>query len=332
MRRQTMWVGAALVVAGVGALGAGGCQRQDEGTALPKEPVPVTIATGAAEQEAAKPSGAQASPGAQPGGERAGLAAEPVLTGSSEPHRRSTISANQSGTVRGVHVEEGQTVEAGQVIVTLDTTDFDLRLRQADAAVRAARVQVETAKIEADRARKLLASKAVPERQADLAVAQERAAGAALQQALVVRDMAKRSISEAEMRAPYDAVVVKRHISEGEAATAVPPTAFVTIEQRSPIDVRLEVPSVRLREVTVGTPVRVSFPAIGVSLDGTVTRMVPSVDPRSRAAVAIVELPNADGAIAPGLFAEARLRPVAAAKERDAKVEGGGPKAVEVTP
>ena len=38
----------------------------------------------------------------------------------------------------------------------------------------------------------------------------------------------------------------------------------------------------------------------------TITRVIPSVDPRSRAAVAIVELPNADGSIAPGLFAEAR--------------------------
>ncbi|MEZ4269767.1 MAG: efflux RND transporter periplasmic adaptor subunit [Myxococcota bacterium] len=299
-----------------------GCDRGEEGAALPNEAVPVSI-SGAAEAPAEAADGA-AKPGApadkpadapQPA---AKLQADAIFTGSSAPHRRSTISANQSGTVRGVFANEGETVTAGQVIVQLDTTDFDLRLRQAQAAVRSAQVQVQTARIEADRAKKLLASNAIPERQNDMAVAQTRAAGAALQQAIVVRDMAKRSISEAEVRAPFDAVVVRRHISEGEAAASMPPTPYLTLEQRSPLDVRLDIPSVRLRDVAVGTALRVRFPALDREVEGTVTRLVPSVDPRSRAAVAIVELPNADGSIAPGLFAEARLaapaRPVEAAK------------------
>jgi RND family efflux transporter MFP subunit len=294
------------------ALGAAGCDRAEEGATLPKEAVPVTIGGvanaaepsvdgGTAPTAAAPATGAPEAHAASPR-----IEADAVYTGSTAPHRRSTISANQSGTVRGVYANEGETVTAGQVIVELDTTDFDLRLRQAQAAVRAAQVQVQTARIEADRAKKLLESNAIPGRQNDLAVAQTRAAGAALQQALVVRDMAKRSIEEAKVRAPFDAVVVRRHISEGEAATSMPPTPYLTLEQRSPIDVRLDIPSTRLREVSVGGALRVSFPALGTTLDGTITRVIPSVDPRSRAAVAIVELPNADGSIAPGLFAEAR--------------------------
>lgn len=313
MRLVAQSARAVLLLSSALTLSLGACDRAEEGATLPSAAVPVTIggtteapaeaADGPAHVGAAPATPAEAGDAAKP---RPRLEAAAVFTGSSAPHRRSTISANQSGTVRGVFANEGETVTAGQVIVKLDTTDFDLRLRQAQAAVRAAQVQVETARIEADRAKKLLASNAIPARQNDLAVAQTRAASAALQQALVVRDMAKRSIDEAEVRAPFDAVVVQRHISEGEAAASMPPTRYLTLEQRSPIDIRLDIPSVRLRGVTVGTPVRVRFPALDLEVDGAVTRLVPSVDPRSRAAVAIVELPNVDGAIAPGLFAEAR--------------------------
>ncbi len=313
MRRVAQAARAALWLSCTLALALGACHRADEGVALPKEAVPVSIggatkASGEAADGAASAGAPPAKPAAAEGADTrsAKLEADAVFTGSSAPHRRSTISANQTGRVLRVFADEGETVTEGQVIVQLDTADFDLRLRQAQAAVRAAQVQVETARIEADRAKKLLASHAIPERQNDLAIAQARAANAALQQALVVRDMAERSISEAEVRAPFDAVVVQRHISEGEAAAAMPPTRYVTLEQRSPIDVRLDIPSRRLRGVSVGTPVRVRFPALELEVDGTITRLVPSVDPRSRAALAIVELPNTDGAIAPGLFAEAR--------------------------
>lgn len=298
MRLMDVAAIAVLTLGSALALGLGGCKGDEQGAALPKAPVPVTIA--------AETTSGGATADGQSQGEGAGVP-EAILTGSTDAHRRSTISANQSGTVRGVHVREGDTVKAGQVIVSLDTTDFELYLRQANASIRAARVQVDTARIELDRSKKLLESKAIAARQNDAAVAQERGARAALQQAQVVRDMAQRSISEAEIRAPYDAIVVRRHISEGEAATAMPPTALITLEQRSPIDVRLDIPSARLRELSVGTPVRVRIPALGVELAATITRLVPSVDPRSRAALAIVEVPNEDGALAPGLFVEARL-------------------------
>lgn len=58
------------------------------------------------------------------------------------------VSARVNGTVLSVHVEDHQTVEAGQLLVRLDPRDFELRLQQAEAAVAVATARLRQAEIE----------------------------------------------------------------------------------------------------------------------------------------------------------------------------------------
>lgn len=278
------------------------CAKKAEGVSLPDVATPVTIQTSVAAGEAAERAGDVAL-------QRSTSSAldNLMMTGSTAAHRRSTLSARVSGIVAQVNVREGDRVKEGDVLVIFDDRDVALQVKAAGAAIAAARVGVDTAKVESDRAAQLVESKAIPSQQSDLATAQWRGARAQLQQALVGKEMAEARLSDTTIKAPYDAVVIMRHANEGEYIMTMPPGPLVTLEEVGVIDVRIAVPASRLGEITVGTPVRVTVPSRKITREGEITRLVPTMDPRTRTATAIIELEDPDAALIPGLFAEVQV-------------------------
>ena len=121
----------------------------------------------------------------------------PVVSVSGEvvPAVWATVSAQQGGTVVAVPVEAGSVVATGDVLVQLDTTDADLAVRQAEAALEAAQAQL--ALLEAG------------PRAEDVAVAEAQvaAAQAAVGQAQARRDQAAGGVTEADIAAAEADVV-----------------------------------------------------------------------------------------------------------------------------
>ena len=108
------------------------------------------------------------------------------FTGTTEAHRKSTLTPRVGGTIAKVHVRDGDSVKAGDAIVSIDVSDTVLRVKQAEAALKTAEVQRTTAKIEWDRARLLLQDKAMPQSQFDAVDARLKGAEAGVVQAQVV--------------------------------------------------------------------------------------------------------------------------------------------------
>jgi len=230
-----------------------------------------------------------------------------TMTGTTEPHRRSTLMPIVPGIVEKVLVSEGQRVKAGEAMVVLKTEDFQLRFRQAQAGLEAAQAQFDNADVQYKRLQSLRGKEAIPQSQLDQVEAGWKAAKAGLSNAQVMMDMAKKALRDTTIFAPYDALVVRRMISEGESAMAMPPSPLVVLEQTAVLDLKLQIPAGEIALVPDGTPVRVRFPATGQEIDATVLRVVPSANPGSRTFTAVIELPNEDGALKAGLYAEARL-------------------------
>jgi RND family efflux transporter MFP subunit len=219
------------------------------------------------------------------------------------------LTPKVSSAVTRVHVREGDVVKQNQPLVTLDTRDFVLRSQQAEAARDGAKVQLDAAKLDWDRLKSLLAEKAVPQSQFDMIDARYKGAKAGLAAAETAVAMARKALSDSVVRAPFDGLVVKRLVNEGEYASVMPATPLVTIEEIDPVDLRIQVPSTDMAQVVVGSPVHVRLPATGQELDLRLTRVVPSSDPHTRTFSAIVEIPNRDHTLRSGLYAEVTLRP-----------------------
>jgi membrane fusion protein, multidrug efflux system len=279
------------------------CQRQSGAAQLPPSPP-------AASQPAAKaPEPAAAATPTEATG--AAKDKSPFLSGTTEAHRRSTLTPKVSSTVTRVHVREGDVVKNGQPLVTLDTRDFVLRAQQAEAARDGAKVQLDAAKIDWDRVKGLLAEKAVPQAQFDGIDARYKGALAGLRSAETAVAMAQKALHDSVVRAPFDGLIFKRLINEGEYASVMPATQLVTIEEINPIDLRIQVPATDMAMVKLGTPVHVRFPATGQEMDLRLTRVVSASDPRTRTFSAIVEIPNPDHTLRSGLYAEVTIKPSA---------------------
>jgi RND family efflux transporter MFP subunit len=280
------------------------CERGSEVARLPQTkaapaatPAPVPTPPAPAPAPAADPSAASAG------------SASPFLSGTTEAHRKSTLTPKVSSAVTRVHVREGDIVKQNQPLVTLDTRDFLLRLQQAEAARDGAKVQLDSAKLDWDRVRALLAEKAVPQSQFDLVDARYKGAKAGLAAAEIAVAMGQKALHDSVVRAPFDGLIVKRFVNEGEYASVMPATPLVSIEEIDPVDLRIQVPSTDMAQVVVGTPVHVRLPATGQELHLRLTRVVFASDPHTRTFSAIVEIPNPDHNLRSGLYAEVTLRP-----------------------
>jgi RND family efflux transporter MFP subunit len=268
-----------------------GCSRRGDAAQLPEkaDPAPASTVLEAPAATAAAAQPADAGSG---------------WSGTTEAHRKSTLTPKVSSTVVKVTVRDGDIVKAGQVLVAMDTRDFVLRTQAAAAQLESAKVGFDATKLEWDRLKGLADENAVPKAQFDQVDARLKGAKAGVAAAETAVAMGKKSLGDATVVAPFGGIVVKRHTNEGEYATMMPATPLVTIEEIDPIDVRVQIPSSDMNSVHQGDPVRVRLPAVGVELAGKISRVVPANDPRTRSFSAIIELPNRDYALRSGVYAE----------------------------
>jgi RND family efflux transporter MFP subunit len=281
-----------------GALIAAGCREEGAVARLPERPVvPAPADAGASSPPLATENGALLPN------------TSPALSGTLEPHRRSTLTPRVAGPIAKVHVREGDVVRKGAPLVTVDQEQYELLLRQAEAGLAGAKVKLEAVQIEYDRAKALLADKAIPQSQWDRVEAEHKGALVGVRAAEVALSMARKSLRDTVIRAPYHALVVKRHVSEGDYAAAMPPTPLITVDQVDILDLRVQVPSSDFDRVREKDEIEVRFPSIDKTMKAKVTRVVQAINPVTRTFPVLVELKNPGLQLRSGLFATVRLAP-----------------------
>ncbi len=103
-----------------------------------------------------------------------------------------------------------------------------------------------------------------------------------------------------ELRAPFDAVVVEKHLSVGEVVDATS-NAF-TLSDLSRVWATFAVAPRELDKVRTGRTVMVSAPDLGAQVEGKVNYVGSLLGEQNRAATVRASLANPDGAWRPGLF------------------------------
>ncbi len=168
----------------------------------------------------------------------------PVLldvVGRAEAYETVTIKARVDGQVTGVVFTEGQHVKQGDELVRLDKTDFELRLRQAEANVARDTAQLTKAKADTVRYVALFNRKFVSEEKVNEIRTAEAAAQATLEADKAAAALAQSQLSYATVRAPFSGVIGAKLVFPGGALKAND-TALATINRLSPLYVTFAVP------------------------------------------------------------------------------------------
>ena len=206
----------------------------------------------------------------------------------------SVLSFQVNGRITKRLVNLGDTVKAGDVLMTIDPKDVREQVRNAEAAVNAAASRAKLARDNASRYEALYEEGAVSASLWDQYRTEEEAASAALSQASASLQTAQNQLSYTELTADHDGVVAALSGEVGQVATAGSPMA--TVIQDGQREVEIFVPESRLASIAPGTPVTVTCWALhNEEAAGTVRYISPMADPATKTykvRVSLTEMPQ----------------------------------------
>ena len=208
-----------------------------------------------------------------------------------------TVRSQVSGPVASVRVRENQSVNRGAVLVEIDTTEYALRVADAQARVAAAEAQYRELTLFDDTIED-------PEVRAE----RERVARAqsGLDQANIAHQQAMLELSRASIRAPFAGRIADVNVVPGQWVTAS--DQLVTVVDLNPIEVEVQVLESEVALLQSGRGASISFAAFpGEMFAGEIATINPLVDRDTRTARVTVAIPNPDGRILPGMYARVSL-------------------------
>ncbi len=204
--------------------------------------------------------------------------------------REATVRAEIAGTVLRLHHRRGELVHAGDLIVSYDNREMVNRVRAAQAALVLTRAQTAQARASAElananrqRAQGLAQRGVTPTaevetlaRQHDIAVSAVRTAQTGAVQGGANIALARDALRRAEVRAPFDGVLLTTNVEQGEVT--VPGAPLFSIADVSRLHVDGELDESDMGRVEVHMPAEVSFDAfVGQRFRGRLEEIAPSV-------------------------------------------------------
>ncbi len=246
-----------------------------------------------------------------------------VIVGTIVPNRQITVTPQASGRIQKVHARLGDYVKEKAPLVTLDPKDANLGMYRASASVGVARAALRVAQTgltnafsEYRRFKKLYENKTIPEATFSkvktawlMARAQVNLAKKQLQLANAGAAAAYKYRKDTVTRAPFAGVVTRVMLHKGDMVRAMPPSHVMVLADVTPVFVEATVGELQLHKLPgPGQRVKLVLPGLGDRvLRPKMGRILPALNPVTRAATLRIELPNEDRSLNIGLSVEIHL-------------------------
>lgn len=226
--------------------------------------------------------------------------------GTVTPKDSSRIFPKVGGRISEVFVEEGDLVAKGQRLMQIDTFDYIRSVENATAVMNQAKSNLDKAKRDYERVKKLYKDKAVPKQNLqDMKTALD-LANFSYDQSVTALKKAKEDLDECGVRAPISGMITTKMVNPGEL-TGPQVMAFV-IMQMNIIEVEVDLPEEAFGYISLGNIGFVSFDAIpDLTVEGRITKIYPTIDPISRTVKLTLSIDNPKLNIRSGMTARTRI-------------------------
>jgi RND family efflux transporter MFP subunit len=199
-----------------------------------------------------------------------------MYVGTVESPDRGVLAARIDGRVGRIAVREGDLVQAGQLLLTIEGNPASHRLAEAEGVRKAAAARLELAEQTAGRYRQLFAKEAVTPQEMDRISAELEMARQHQHSAAAAVETARTALAYTRVTAPYAARLVRREVEEG--TTVMPGTPLLALDRQGEWRVRARLPEALLGRVGAGDAVSVEIPAAGKTVSGKVAEILPAAD------------------------------------------------------
>jgi HlyD family secretion protein len=237
------------------------------------------------------------------------------------------VGSQVSGTIKALHADYNSEVKKGQVIVELDPSLFQTQVEQARATTFKAESDADRAKVELDdanskarRAQELFDQKLISFNDLETALSTAKQAEAALKSSEAQLTQARAALNQNQVnldhtiiRAPIDGIVISRSVDIGQtvAASLSAPTLFVIAQDLTHMQVSASIDESDIGRVASGQPVTFKVDAYPTqTFRGTVSqvRLEPKTDQNVVSYTTMIDVPNADLKLKPGMTANVTVR------------------------
>jgi HlyD family secretion protein len=240
------------------------------------------------------------------------LTEEINANGTINPVRVVNVGSQVSGTVEKLYVDFNDRVTAGQVLLELDPRLFRASLQQSQAALANAEAQSALAEANRRRAAELRKQDFISQQDYEQTVATARSQAAQVQsaQARVAQDQANLTFSI--IVAPVSGIIINRKIDIGQTVAAAfqTPELFSIAQDLTEMQIEALVAEADVSRVKMGQKVSFTVDAYNDrQFTGTVSqvRLNPSTQQNVVTFTVVVDVPNPDGALLPGMTVNARF-------------------------
>jgi len=220
-----------------------------------------------------------------------GQAEELSFSGTIEADNSVQIGFSVAGTVNSVKVNEGQHVQAGQLLATIDATEYDNATLIAGAGL-------EQAEDMYTRLNGLYQKGSLPAK--DFIEIKTK-----LAQAKANKNLAVKRLADTKLYAPMSGIITAKAVERG--AMAAPGVAAFTIIKTDQVYARVSVPESEIGKVLLGQQTKVFVSTLNQTFTGKVAIINPQADPVSKSYAVKVQLQNPGGKLLPGMITQTRI-------------------------
>lgn len=227
-----------------------------------------------------------------------------AVSGTVKALNYAVIKARVAGELKEITVREGDSVKAGQVLARIDPVEYQRRFEQAQEQASAAKSQMEIAQRQWDTNKALVDQGFISKTALDNSLASFQGAVASHKAAIAGADVARKSLDDSVLRAPFSGVIAVRAAQLGERvgidAKVLELVDLRQLEVEAPLS-----PSDSL-DVKMGQRAQLQIEDRAELVTAHVTRMSPSAQAGSRSVLVYLTLDQPAG-LRHGLFAKGTL-------------------------
>jgi RND family efflux transporter MFP subunit len=234
-----------------------------------------------------------------------------VLPGTMQAFVEAPIYARTNGYLKKWYHDIGSRVQKGELLADIDTPEVDQQLSQARADLSTAQANAHLSEITSSRYTELLKTDGVSKQEVDNAAGDLAAKHAIVQSAEANVRRLEEMKSFQHIYAPFSGVITRRNVDIGmliNAGNGGTTQQLFFLAQTSPLRVYVRVPEIYANNTRAGLGAHLELTQYpGQKFEGKVVRTAEAIDAATRTLNTEVDVPNRDGALLPGGYAQVHL-------------------------
>jgi membrane fusion protein (multidrug efflux system) len=213
------------------------------------------------------------------------------VTGTIEANESVELRSEVSGLVTAINFKEGSQVKKGSLLIKINDRDIQAQLQQAIT-------KQNLSATNENRSKQLLAKGAISQEEYDTSLAD-------LQTLKAESQLIRAQLAKTAIYAPFSGKIGLRAISTGGYIT--PSTSIATLSSIDPLKISFSVPEKYMGQIQVNSEISFTTAGYPKTFTGKVFALEPGINTQTRTLQIKALVPNADGKLLPGSFAQIKL-------------------------